>query len=227
MDNLAHNIEAVKNKIEDASGGASDSVTLIAVTKTVGVETVRAAVEMGLRNLGENRVQEQQAKALELENYDIFWNLIGSVQKNKIKYTKNHVNMIQSLDRLDLAQAMQDIYEKNDMVMQCLVQVNIGYESQKSGVFPENLMDFIKDLENYKNICIKGLMCIPPFSDDIYETSKFFVKMRDLYNSVIDMSFNHVDMQYLSMGMSGDFEAAIENGANMVRIGSAIFGQRL
>lgn len=217
MSDLAHNIEVVKNKIADAACGRA--VTLVGVSKTVPTERVGEAAELGLTILGENRAQELRDKKEALSHLPIQWHMIGGLQKNKIKYLRDErVEMVQSLDALKLAETMENTFLSTKNT---LVQVNIGKEPQKNGIFPENVEKFVAYCEKFDKIKIIGLMCIPPREGD---PKTYFTRMNNLFTQMVDKGYTR--LKILSMGMSADFEQAIACGSNMVRVGSAIFGSR-
>ena len=219
MENVKHNIEVIRNKIADASKGKE--VTLIGVSKTVSTDKIISAYETGLRQFGENKMQELTSKKEELAHLDIEWNFIGKLQKNKVKYAKQGVKMIQSVESLELCEVIQKTMENP---IDVLLQVNIGKEPQKSGFNPDIVLESIEKMEKFDKIKVMGLMCIPP---NVENPDKYFMQMFDMYKKIQDMELPYAKMKYLSMGMSGDFETAIKCGSNMVRVGSSIFGKRL
>lgn len=219
MENVKHNIEVIRNKIADAAKGKE--VTLIGVSKTVSTDKIISAYETGLRQFGENKMQELVSKKEELAHLDIEWNFIGKLQKNKVKYAKQGVKMIQSVESLELCEVIQKTLENP---IDVLLQVNIGKEPQKSGFNPDIVLESIEKMEKFDKIKVMGLMCIPP---NVENPDKYFMQMYDMYKKIQDMELPYAKMKYLSMGMSGDFETAIKCGSNMVRVGSSIFGKRL
>jgi len=222
------NINDVKERIKRAaekSGRSADDILLVAVTKTVPVSTIELAVQKKVNEFGENRVQEL------IEKYDILkercnWHFIGRLQTNKVKYIVDKVSMIHSVDRLNLAQEIQKRAEAVGRVMDILVQVNISGEDTKAGISPEELVPFLKSIADFPNIRVKGLMTIAPFASDPEDIRWVFRKLKNISIDIARENIDNIDMQYLSMGMSNDFEVAIEEGANIVRIGSSIFGER-
>ena len=208
---IKKNIQAINEKISDIAlscGRDPDDIVLIAVTKTVSPSNISKALEAGLQNFGENRVQEL------VEKYDKIdkkakWHLIGSLQTNKVKYIIDKVELIHSLDRIKLAKEIEKRAARIDRQIPALIQVNI------SGA-----------MKQYPHIRIKGLMTIGPLTEDRELIRDCFRQMKKLFDEIKTKKFSHAQMQYLSMGMTNDFDIAIEEGANMVRIGRAIFGER-
>lgn len=225
---IASNIDRVKERIKKAaerSGRSADDIVLIAVTKTVDVERIKAAVNCGIKDLGENRVQELTAKYPYISD-DVRWHMIGRLQTNKVKYIIDKVSLIHSVDSLKLLKEIDKRSEIANRMMDILIEVNVAGEASKGGVAVEDVIDFVKQSAAFENIRIKGLMTVAPQTDDPEIVRPYFVQMNDLSYKVKKLKLDNVEMKYLSMGMSGDFEVAIEEGSNMVRIGTAIFGQR-
>lgn len=222
---IAERIAAVRDKIRSAelrSGRKEGAVTLVAVTKTRTPEEVARVVHSGLKHLGENRVQEFMKKRDALSETDVRWHIIGPLQTNKVKYLKDGNVFLQSLDRLSLAEEVIRRVGEMDV----LVQVNISGEPQKSGVSPENLERFLSDLVPYSGLHVKGLMCIAEHTD-VAVVRRQFEQMRLLFEQTERFGFPGYEAKHLSMGMSSDYEAAISEGSNMVRIGTEIFGRRV
>ncbi len=207
------------------SGNSAQQVMIVAVTKGVEVARVREACALGLGDFGENRVQEARDKIPEA-GIAARWHMIGHLQTNKVKYVPFLFSLVHSLDRLDLAVEMQKIGDRVDKSLDALVQVNVSGETSKSGVSPEDVMSLMRALRPYDRIVVRGLMTIAPTCDDPQETRPVFRTLREISCRVSQEGFERVEMKYLSMGMSQDFEVAVEEGANMVRIGTAIFGPR-
>jgi PLP dependent protein len=228
MGTVADNLSAVKERIAKAAarvGRDPAGVTLVAVTKTMPVERIREAIEAGQRVFGENRVQEAQAKVPELSR-DVRWHLIGHLQRNKVKFVCDLFDMIESVDSLPLAQDLNACAARHDLVMPVLIQVNIGDETTKSGVEPPQALGLVQQVAALPHVAVKGLMCVPPAVDIAEHARAHFVQLRTLAEQVAGARLPNVAMTELSMGMSHDFEVAIEEGATMVRVGSAIFGPR-
>jgi pyridoxal phosphate enzyme (YggS family) len=219
---ILKNVEASANKI----GKGLEDITVIAVTKTVDSDRALKAYEAGLNNFGENRVQEFNNKYESLKNFNINWHIIGHLQTNKVKYIIGKVKLIHSLESISLAEEIDKRSKQNDLVTDVLVELNIAEEESKFGIKKENLIDFLKSIEGFENIKIVGLMTVAPFVEDKEEVRWVFKEMKQLYDTVSNMSFKNVHMKYLSMGMTNDYDIAIEEGANIVRVGTAIFGSR-
>lgn len=227
-DNIGRNIDTVRQRIATAarkSGRSADDITLVAVTKTVGPEKIMEAVSYGLTEFGENRVQELTQK------YDILanmcnWHLIGHLQTNKVKYIIDKVKLIHSLDSFRLADEIQKQAFKAGRVVDVLVQINISGEESKFGIAPQHVEEFLREIACKPNIKVKGLMTIAPLVENPEEVRCYFKEMKKIFIDIKRKSIDNICMDYLSMGMSNDFEVAIQEGSNMVRIGSAIFGKR-
>lgn len=227
-DYISDNIKAILQRIEAAAhrtGRRAEDVKVIAVTKTVDENRILKAIENGLFDLGENRVQELCDKYEKMDKR-CSWHLIGHLQTNKVKYVVDRVKMIHSLDRMELAQEIQKRAEKAGLIVETLVQVNIAREESKFGMERDSVTDFLKKVSKFTGLKVKGLMTIAPFSQNPEEIRWVFTELRKLHIDITRENIDNIDMDYLSMGMSNDFEAAIEEGSNMVRIGTAIFGKR-
>jgi len=225
---IKDNILEINDRIANAaikSGRDPKDITLIAVSKFFPVEDCIEAVNAGVKYLGENRVQEFTDKFETLGKDKVFWNFIGQLQKNKVKYIIDKVWLIQSMDRFELAKAINAQAKKYDLIADVLIEVNIGREIQKGGIMPDELNDFIVSLEQFENIRVKGLMAIPPISSGD-TVRNYFKRMKDIYEKQKSKNLLYAPFTYLSMGMSSDYVEAIEEGSNMVRIGTAIFGKR-
>lgn len=226
---IKENIQAVNEKIENAalkSNRHKDDITLLGVTKTVDTDAILEAINCGVTNVGENKPQEL-ARKYEVIGDKVKWHLIGTLQTNKVKYIIDKVSMIHSLDRESLCEEIQKRAEKIDRKIDCLVQVNISKEESKHGLEVEDAIEFIKNVSNkYKNINIKGLMTMAPFTANEDEIRKVFRGLKDLSLEIKDLNIPRVTMDELSMGMSNDYEIAIEEGATIVRVGTSIFGKR-
>lgn len=229
MSSIQENLSNIKNNIKICATKVnrnSEKITLLAVTKTVDTDAVLEAIESGVTDVGENKPQEL-ARKYEIIGDKVNWHLIGSLQTNKVKYIIDKVYMIHSLDRQALGEEIQKRAEKINKTINCLVQVNISKEESKHGLEEKDVTDFIKYVSsNYKNIKIKGLMTMAPFSKDEEEVRTVFKGLKQLSIEIDKMNIHNVSMEYLSMGMSNDYEIAIEEGSNIVRIGTSIFGER-
>ena len=228
--NIKDNINEVLKNVETAAKRVNrtlDDITVIAVTKTVDSERANEALKSGLNNLGENRVQEFMNKYEKMDNSNINWHIIGHLQTNKVKYIINKVRLVHSLESLSLAEEIDKRSKQHDIVTEVLIEMNIGEEESKFGLKKEELFDFIKSIEHLENIRIVGLMTVAPFSENKEDVRWVFKEMKNLYDKVSSMNFKNVKMKYLSMGMTNDYDVAIEEGANIIRIGTAIFGSRV
>lgn len=229
MDNIKCNMIDIKNKIDKAcelSDRNKEEVTLIAVSKTVDVDAIKEAINYGATDFGENKPQEL-ARKFETIGDDVNWHLIGSLQTNKVKYIIDKVYMIHSIDRLSLCDEIQKRAEKIGKIVNCLIQVNISKEESKHGILEEDAIDFVKTIaKNYPNIRIKGLMTMAPNTDDKELVRSVFKGLKDLAIKIDKENIENISMDELSMGMSNDFEIAVEEGATFVRVGTSIFGQR-
>ena len=214
---ICYNVENAKAKYRKSD----ETVRIMAVTKTVAPEKVNFAVSQGLTLLGENRVQEYLSKK-DLYDKSAEVQFIGHLQTNKVKYIINDVTLIQSVDNLRLAGEINRLADKNNKIMDILVEINIGDEATKSGVGADEVMELIYQISEMKNVAVKGFMAIPPVGsgEDVFE------KMNGIFLSVKEKSIPNVSMDILSMGMSGDYEIAIKHGSNLVRIGTRLFGAR-
>lgn len=228
MNGIKKNIEFINGEISKTlnSCNRDDDVILIAVSKTVDVEQMDEALDSGIENFGENKVQEVERKYANISKKAV-WHLIGSLQTNKVKYIIETVDLIHSLDRISLAKEIDKKAKENELIMNCLIQVNISLEDSKHGLLLEDVENFIKQVSSdYKNIKILGLMGMAPFEENPEMTRPYFKKLKTLFNELSTLSLENVEMKYLSMGMTNDYKIAIEEGSNMVRVGTGIFGQR-
>ena len=203
------------------AGRNPDDVRLMAVTKTVESFYINKVLDLGADLIGENRVQEFLGKKDELHLNGVEKHLIGHLQTNKVKQIVDEVDMI-----VHLAKEISKISSKKEITTNILLEVNVGKEESKSGIFLEGLNDLIAEVSEMENIKIKGLMTIPPICDSEAEVSKYFESMYQTFIDIKNKKIDNVDMDILSMGMSHDYEAAVKNGSNIVRVGSAIFGAR-
>ncbi|MGM0689799.1 MAG: YggS family pyridoxal phosphate-dependent enzyme [Bacillota bacterium] len=219
---LAENYKALLENIDQAArraGRDPESVKLIAVTKTVGIDEVRRAAALGITDFGENRVQEAAAKVANIP--EVRWHFIGHLQSNKVKDVLTAYTLIHSLDRPSLARALQRSAERINGKVDALVQVNVSGEESKYGLAPEGLKEFLYQASSYDRIIIKGLMTMAPFVDNPEDTRIYFRRLRQLRDENATRS---LDLSELSMGMTNDYMVAVEEGATMVRIGTALFG---
>ena len=224
---IRRNLEEVLKKIEIAEKKSisGEKVELIAVTKTHGIDIIKEAVNLGVTDIGENKVQEFVSKYDSI-NEDVNFHMIGTLQSNKVKYIYDKAKLIHSLDRLSLAKEIEKRAKDSNIVVNCLVQVNISDEDSKGGVALSETEKFIESLLEFENLKIVGLMGIAKNTEDLSEIRSSFRKLYKLKEKFKNRNIEEIEMKYLSMGMSSDFEMAIEEGSNMVRIGSSIFGKR-
>ena len=216
----AENFRAILTEIEQAR--KREEIILVAVTKNHGVEKMQEVIDAGAKHIGENRVQEAAEKFQTL-NREVTRHLIGHLQTNKVKAAVKLFDVIQSVDSQHLAAALDKAAAQLDKVQDILIQVNLAREPQKSGALPEDLNALINFVEGSKNLRLRGLMMIAPNFPDVEEVRPLFKKMRELFDE-LKTSRKHFD--FLSMGMTHDYKAAVEEGANLIRIGTAIFGER-
>lgn len=214
------NIQKSKERV-----GRDDDIKLIAVSKTINLDRISEAIDLGVSDIGENKVQELTGKLDELEG-KVNFHMIGHLQSNKVKYIINRVKLIHSLDRIALAKEIDKRAKRMGIYVDTLVQVNVAEEESKFGLKVEDVIPFIEKALNYSNIKIRGLMTIAPFVDDEMEIRKIFRTMVELKEKIKQENYKELSMDYLSMGMTNDYEIAIEEGSNMVRVGTAIFGER-
>lgn len=218
-------IEQNIHKALQKSGRTNDNVDIIAVTKTVGIEQINEAIDAGLNKIGENRVQEL-VKKYDIIGEKVEYHMIGHLQTNKVKYIIDKVSLIHSLDRLSLAKELNKRAKKSGLTVDALIQVNVAEEKSKYGLKVNQVIPFIEDISKYENIKIKGLMTIAPFVENPEEVRWVFRDLRRLSDIIKDKNYNNVEMEILSMGMTNDYEIAIEEGSNMIRIGTGLFGKR-
>jgi len=226
---IAENLKTVLDRIAAAArraGRDPSSVKLVVVTKTVDPERISEAVAAGATILGENRVQEAKEK-IETLGRVARWHLIGTLQKNKAKYAVKLFDLIHSVDSLALAREIDKQASKIGKIQDILIEVNIAGEESKSGVVFKDTPALIREAATLKKISIKGVMTMPPFSDNAEDSRPYFKKLGEMTRVIAQENIPNVSMKELSMGMSGDFEVAVEEGATMVRVGTAIFGERV
>lgn len=228
MDDIQVNIADIKEEIKQichSCGRNPEDITLVVVTKTVDPERINYAVDCGVSNLGENKVQEIMDK-YETVSKNIKWHLIGHLQTNKVKYIIDKVELIHSVDSVKLAEEISKRAERYDITKDVLVQINVAEEETKFGIGLEEAVNFVKSISAFDNIRIKGLMTIAPYSENPEGVRLVFRQLREKFDELSQMNLPNTEMKYLSMGMSNDYHIAIEEGANMIRIGTAIFGKR-
>ena len=229
LDSVKYNYNVIEENIARAAekaGKRREDITFLAATKTVDVEVINYAISLGLKYIGENKVQELLSKYEGYNLNDASLQFIGHLQSNKVRQIVGKVDLIQSVDSVKLAKEVSKQSVKNNVNTDILVEVNIGMEENKSGVMPENLVELLDEIKDFDNISVKGLMAIPPICDSKQKISKFFSKMNNIFIDISGKNIDNVSMDILSMGMSADYEEAILSGANMVRVGSSLFGSR-
>lgn len=225
---LKDNLQEVEARIAQAcerSGRRRDEVLLIAVSKTKPVEMIDEIYQEGIRDFGENRPQEIKEKFPRMP-VDVRWHMIGHLQTNKVKYVITRACMVHSIESFHLARAVSDAAVKNGLVMPVLVEVNMAKEASKFGIMPEETEDFIRQISTFPGIRVEGLMTIAPFTDNAEDNRVHFRNMKNLFIDIRAKNIDNVVMRNLSMGMTGDYEVAIEEGATMIRVGTGIFGER-
>jgi len=224
---IGENLERVFERIKSSAervGRNPNEITLVAVSKTFPPEIMRIAYELGLRNFGENRAQEARNKSEVLKDLNIIWHFIGRLQRNKVKYVVKFSELIHSVDSLELLFEIDKRSEKIGKVQNILLEVNVSGEETKGGIEPEEVEKMVEEALKFENIKFKGFMTMAPFVEDPQEVRWVFRKLREIRDS-ISKKYGLENLE-LSMGMSNDFEVAIEEGATIVRIGTAIFGRR-
>lgn len=222
------NLYEVESKIEAAcgrSGRERNTVKLIAVSKTKPVSMLREAYDAGCRDFGENKVQELVDKYGQLPE-DIRWHMIGHLQRNKVKYIVDKVYLIHSVDSLRLAEEISREALKKGVTVSVLVEVNVSGEESKFGVSASEAVSLVEEIAKLPNIIVKGLMTIAPYVDDPEKNRLYFANLKQIYVDIIQKNIDNVCMEELSMGMTGDYEVAIEEGATYIRVGTGIFGER-
>ena len=226
---IAENVAAIRARMDAAAlacGRDPKEILLCAATKMNGADAVRAAIAAGVDCCGENRVQELTAKSADNAYAGAPVHFIGHLQTNKVKQVVGRVDLIQSLDRMALAEAIEKEAAKQGIVQDVLLEVNVGREESKSGFLPEEVLDAVAKISNFQHIFVKGLMAIPPVSTHSGENFQFFKEISQLSVDIMGKKYDNVSIVCLSMGMSDDFEDAIACGSTMVRVGTAIFGAR-
>ena len=226
---VEYNYKTITENIEKAAfkvGKSASDITFLAATKTVDASTINHAISLGLKYIGENRVQELLSK---YDDYDLehaSLQFIGHLQSNKVRQIIDKVDLIQSVDSLKLASEIsrQAVFKNRNIDI--LVEVNVGREENKSGVIPEALTELLYEIKDLPNISVKGLMAIPPICDNSQKICKYFDNMHKMFIDIKGQNIDNISMEVLSMGMSDDYYEAILSGSNMVRVGSALFGAR-
>lgn len=226
---ISQNVETVRNRIREAClrcGRNPEDVRPLAVSKTFAVHRIQEAIDAGVFEFGENFVQELKEKRQQLPDSRIRWHFIGHLQTNKVKYIAEYIHLIHSVDSLHLAEEIARRAEKVNRTIDVLIEVHTTEEATKSGVMPSEAVDLIKSISGLRRVQVNGLMTMGPFSDDPNDSRPSFRQLVDIKKKVLQEGIENVAMSELSMGMTHDFEVAIEEGATIVRLGTAIFGER-
>ena len=215
---------SIEKNLREIKKNIPKDITLVAVSKTKPIEDIELAYKLGQKDFGENKVQELIYKE-EILPKDIRWHFIGNLQTNKVKYLVGKVYLIHSLSSMKLLKKIEDEFSKKNSVANLLIQINIGKENSKGGIFVEDLNDIITEIEKCNNVKVKGLMAIIP-KGNIEENRFYFKQMKSIFDNISTGVYKNISMEVLSMGMTHDFEIALEEGTNLVRIGEGIFGKR-
>ena len=229
VQDLIKRLQTVKDRIQTAAracGRNPGTIRLVAVSKTVPTAMVRQAIQAGVTILGENYIQEARTKFNDLATYPVSWHFIGHLQSNKAKYAVRLFDLIHSVDTLKLARELDKQSRKINKIQEILIQVNISKEASKSGVNAKDTLSLLKDISRLENLSVKGLMTMPPYFNAPEKVRPYFTALRNLRDRLEQQGLLNVGLDELSMGMTGDFEVAIQEGATLVRIGTAIFGDR-
>lgn len=212
-------MEAAQTKVQE------EQAKLIAVSKTIPVSVIKEVYDCGIRDFGENKVQEIMDKYDQLPK-DIRWHMIGHLQRNKVKYIIDKVTMIHSVDSLRLAEEISKEARKKKMIMPILLEVNIAKEDSKYGVYPEDVESLAREVSGLEGVRIEGLMTVAPYVENAEDNREYFKMLKQLSVDIMTKNIDNVNMRILSMGMTGDYQVAIEEGAGYIRVGTGIFGQR-
>ncbi len=226
MKTIINNLETINEKIKKTALKANrnpQEIKLVVVTKTATIEQIKEAISAGVKIIGENKVQKAKEK-YQILTAGIEWHLVGHLQTNKVKYAIEIFDLIHSVDSIKLAKEIDKRSLQFGMITNVLVEVNVSGEETKYGIKPEEAEPFLKEISEFSRIRVRGLMTIAPIAEDKEEARTYFRKLRELFEKIKSKNIKNVKMDYLSMGMTEDFEVAIEEGANMVRIGRGIFG---
>lgn len=217
---IKYNIEEIENDLKDYNA------MLLAVTKKHGINEIKEAYDYGLRDFGENKVQELLEKKRLLDS-DINWHLIGHLQTNKVNKIVGEVKLIHSIDSIKILKKVNHRAKALGIIQDCLIQVNVSREETKSGIFKEDIENFINKAKDLDSVCIKGLMTMAPNTKDELLIRNCFKDLKKIFDKLSNLSYNNIDMVFLSMGMTNDYKIALEEGSNIIRVGSKIFGKRM
>jgi len=219
LQNIYANIESAAK----SNGRSLSDITLVAVTKTIDEDRIKELISLGVKNLGENKVQELVAKQEALSEYDINWHFIGNLQTNKVKYIVGKVSLIHSVNSIKLANEINKQAEKINIIQDILLEINTSGENSKIGLLKEDAISIVEQVANLPNINLKGLMTIAPYVEDSQKNKIYFESLKEILVDINSVRNDNINMSFLSMGMTNDYEVAIEAGANIVRIGTGIF----
>lgn len=225
---IREHIRDIQNRIANSAirvGRKPEEISLVAVTKGVEIERIKEALAAGVRVFGESRVQEARPKLTAMGD-EAIWHFIGHLQRNKAKYIVGEVDLIHSVDSMELSEEINNRARKKGMAQNILLEVNVSGEKGKFGLLPYAVTDMVKVISRLKSVSLKGLMTIPPFFENPEDARPYFRRLRELRDNIVRLGICPPDFRELSMGMSSDFETAIEEGATIVRVGTAIFGER-
>lgn len=228
MSFIKKNLEHVEERIRQActrAGRKREDVTLVVVSKTKPVSMIEEVISLGVRDFGENKPQELRDKHDVLPQ-DLRWHMIGNLQRNKVKYVTGRAVMIHSLGSLELAEEIEKESAKRGITMPCLVEVNMAREATKQGIAPQDAADFIRRISIFRHIRVEGLMTVAPYVTDPEDNRSWFRSLRNLAVDITRENIDNTYMRHLSMGMTGDYEVAVEEGATMIRVGTGILGER-
>lgn len=226
---IKENVAEVEARIQAAckrAGRRREEVTLIAVSKTKPVRDIYEVMETGIKDFGENKVQEMCDK-MEMIQQPLNWHMIGHLQRNKVKYIVDKATLIHSVDSLRLAQQINQEAQKKSVESNILIEVNVAEEESKFGLSTAEVIQMVEEISKLPSVHIKGLMTVAPFTDNPEENRPYFRNLKQLAVDIAEKNIDNVTMSVLSMGMTGDYEVAIEEGATMVRVGTGIFGARI
>ncbi len=229
MSDIGKNIGLIRKQIAvsaEKAGRDPADIKIVAVTKTLPTDVIMEAIDNGITDIGENKIQELCAK-YETIGKSCNWHMIGHLQTNKAKYVPGRVDLVHSVDSLRIAAELDKAAAKSGIVQDVLIQVNISMEPSKFGIMDTDIIDLARKVSRLPNIKIRGLMTIAPYSSDPENARPVFAALRKIFIDIRNHNIDNISMDYLSMGMSGDFAVAVEEGANIVRIGTAIFGKRI
>jgi PLP dependent protein len=227
---LKKSVDRIQNRIRETAqlyGRDMDEIQLVAVSKTTSPEMIRETIECGLKIFGENYIQESKDKIASIADSSVSWHFIGHLQSNKAKYAVKLFDLIHTVDSIKLARELDRQAQKINKVQDILLQVNVGMEGSKSGISPDNVLDLAKAIGSLQYLKVKGLMTIPPVYNSPERVAPYFQNLRKLRDIIQNEKIPNIEMKELSMGMTGDFEVAIREGATIIRIGTAIFGERI